>query len=144
MPGGWEDHRRSGVAPAMRHRLQWFIHLRAHGLGKGDEHPAYTLHSTLLACWCPGGGAKILHSPIRVQQHPANDEPTAGYLDAPVAIRNGRTRLTCIQITTNAVSSYAYFGRFIVNLPTQKVNSSTSQLAANEVKSPNSKMLKSG
>ena len=26
----------------MRHRLQWFIHLRAHGLRKGDEHPAYT------------------------------------------------------------------------------------------------------
>ena len=25
----------------MRHRLQWFIHLRAHR--KGDEHPTYTL-----------------------------------------------------------------------------------------------------
>jgi len=59
MPGGWEDHRRSGVALAMRHRLQWFIHLRAHGLRKGDEHPAYTLHSTLLACWCPGGGKNL-------------------------------------------------------------------------------------
>ena len=29
----------SGVALAMRHRLQWFIHLLAHGLRKGDEHP---------------------------------------------------------------------------------------------------------
>jgi len=28
----------------MRHILQWFIHLRAHGLRKGDEHPAYTPH----------------------------------------------------------------------------------------------------
>ena len=34
----------SGVALAMRHRLQWFIHLLAHGLRKGDEHPAYTPH----------------------------------------------------------------------------------------------------
>ena len=31
----------SGVALATRHRLQWFIHPRAHGLRKGDEHPAY-------------------------------------------------------------------------------------------------------
>ena len=28
----------------MRHRLQWFIQLQAHGLRKGDEHPAYTAH----------------------------------------------------------------------------------------------------
>ena len=42
MPYGWEDNRRSGVTLAMRHRLQWFIHLRAQGLGKGDEHPAYS------------------------------------------------------------------------------------------------------
>jgi len=26
----------------MRHRLPWFIHPGAHGVGKGDEHPAYT------------------------------------------------------------------------------------------------------
>jgi len=25
----------------MHHRLQWFIHLWAQGLRKGDEHPAY-------------------------------------------------------------------------------------------------------
>jgi len=41
MACGWEGNRRSGVAQAMRHRLQWFIHLRAHGLRQGDEHPAY-------------------------------------------------------------------------------------------------------
>jgi len=28
----------------MCHRLQWLIHLQAHGLRKGDEHPTYTLH----------------------------------------------------------------------------------------------------
>ena len=37
---GWED----GVTLAMRHRLQWFIQLRAPGLTKGDEHLAYTPH----------------------------------------------------------------------------------------------------
>jgi len=44
MPCGWEGNRRSGVALAMRHRLQWSIYLRAHGLRKGYEHPAYTSH----------------------------------------------------------------------------------------------------
>jgi len=44
MPCGWEGNRRSGVALAIRHRLQWFIHLRAQSLRKGDEHPAYTPH----------------------------------------------------------------------------------------------------
>ena len=32
MPCGWGGNRRSGVALAILHRLQWFIHLRAHGL----------------------------------------------------------------------------------------------------------------
>jgi len=40
MPCGWEGNRMSGVALAVRHRLQWFIHLQAHGLRTGDEHPA--------------------------------------------------------------------------------------------------------
>jgi len=44
MPCGWEGNRRSDVTLAMRHRLQLFIHLRAHGLRKGDEHPAYNRH----------------------------------------------------------------------------------------------------
>ena len=42
MPRGWEGNRWSGVALAMRHRLQWFIHPLTHGLKNGDEHPAYT------------------------------------------------------------------------------------------------------
>ena len=44
MPCGWEGNRRSGVSLAMRRRRQWFIQLRAHGLRKGDEHPAYLPH----------------------------------------------------------------------------------------------------
>ena len=42
MPCGWRGNRGSGIALVMRHGLQWFIQLRAHGLIKGDEHPAYT------------------------------------------------------------------------------------------------------
>ena len=38
-PCGWEGNRRSGVALAMRHRLQWFIHLRAHGLDREMSTP---------------------------------------------------------------------------------------------------------
>ena len=44
MPYGWEGNRRSGVALVVRHRFMWFIHLRAHGLRAGGEHPAYTPH----------------------------------------------------------------------------------------------------
>jgi len=62
MPCDWEGNHRSGVALTMRQRLQWFIHLRAHGLRKGDEHPSHTLrgglhtlalplHTNVLA-WC--------------------------------------------------------------------------------------------
>ena len=40
MPCGWGGNRRSGVALAMRHRLQIFIQLRTHRLRKGNEHPA--------------------------------------------------------------------------------------------------------
>jgi len=39
---GWEGNRRPDVALAIRQRLQWLIHLRAHSLRQGDEHPAYT------------------------------------------------------------------------------------------------------
>jgi len=44
MPCGWKGNRRSGVALAMRHRLQWLIHLWDHGLRKGDDHHVYTTH----------------------------------------------------------------------------------------------------
>jgi len=37
---GREGNRRSGVALATRHRLKWFIQLRAQGLSKGDGTPS--------------------------------------------------------------------------------------------------------
>jgi len=45
---GWED--KSGVALDMRHRLQRFIHQRAHSLLRGDEHPTYTPRTGTSAC----------------------------------------------------------------------------------------------
>ena len=39
MPCGWEGNHRSDHASQTS---VWFIHLRAHGLRKGGEHPAYT------------------------------------------------------------------------------------------------------
>jgi len=62
MPCGWGGNRRSGVALAMCHRLQRFIHLRAHGLRKGDDHPAYTPHghgTPLSFCYCHLGYVKF-------------------------------------------------------------------------------------
>ena len=50
MPCGWEGSCRSGVALAMRHRLQRFIHLRAHGLRKGDEPTLLVEDGTLYLC----------------------------------------------------------------------------------------------
>jgi len=48
----WEGNHRSGVALAMRHRLKWFIHLRAQRLIKGDEHPTNTLHGVWYSFYC--------------------------------------------------------------------------------------------
>ena len=39
MPCGREGNRRSNVALAMRHRLQWFIYIRAHGLDREMSKP---------------------------------------------------------------------------------------------------------
>ena len=39
MPCGWEGNRRYGIALAMRQTLV-VLHLRAQGLGEGDEHPS--------------------------------------------------------------------------------------------------------
>jgi len=69
MPCGWEGNRRSGVALAMRHRLQWFIHLRAQGLRKGDEHPAYSprwvWHN--LRFFCTGTGRQRDATDVRAE-----------------------------------------------------------------------------
>jgi len=50
----WEGNRRSGVALAVRHRLECFIHLWAHDLSKGDEHPPtlFMGYSTLFTYIC--------------------------------------------------------------------------------------------
>jgi len=42
MPCGWEGNHRCGVALSVGDKLLWFIHMGAHCLSKGDEHPAYT------------------------------------------------------------------------------------------------------
>ena len=42
-----EGDRRFGIALAVRHRLQWFIHLRTHGQRKRDEQPPSVHFSTL-------------------------------------------------------------------------------------------------
>ena len=47
MPSRWEGNRRSGVALAMRHRLRWFNHQRAHGTMTEDEFTLLTEYGTL-------------------------------------------------------------------------------------------------
>ena len=42
MPGAWEGNHRSVITLAMRPRLEWFIHLQAHSLRKGCDHPTNT------------------------------------------------------------------------------------------------------
>ena len=49
MPCGWEGNRRSGVALAMRHRLQWFIHLRAHSLREMSTPPTLLIVYDILS-----------------------------------------------------------------------------------------------
>ena len=47
---GWEGNRRSGVALAMHHTLQWVIHLRAHGLSELSTSPIlFTGYGALLS-----------------------------------------------------------------------------------------------
>ena len=58
----WEGNRRSGVALAMRHRLEWFIHLRAQGLSEGDDYSTNTPHGvwySLCPVWDPGRKNRI-------------------------------------------------------------------------------------
>ena len=57
MPCGWEGNRRSGITLAMHHRLQWFIHLWAHGLDMEMSTPPTLLvgYGTLY-CSCKGCG----------------------------------------------------------------------------------------
>ena len=68
MPCGWEGNRRSGVALAMRHRLQWFIHLQAHGLRKGDEHFSWHMaHFTFLLAYLNNSTLRHFSCKLRKQ-----------------------------------------------------------------------------
>ena len=49
MPRGWEGKHRSDVAMAMH---QWFIHLRAQSLRKGDEAMLLMGHGTFTLPFC--------------------------------------------------------------------------------------------
>jgi len=68
MPCGWEGNRRSGVwrrTGYALNRLEWFIHLPAHGLRKWDKRPAYV---TLFM----GYGTLYLNLVGRVQRESTN------------------------------------------------------------------------
>jgi len=55
----WEGNRTSGVALTMRHRLEWFIHLHAQGLSKGNEHPTNTSHEVLFTFTLPSWASRM-------------------------------------------------------------------------------------
>jgi len=61
MPCGWEGNRRSGVALAMRHRLQWFINVRAQGREMSTPlTPSWRTHFT----FTNRREIKIIHLPV--------------------------------------------------------------------------------
>ena len=99
MPCGRECNRRSGVvlgmhlystknreneseALAMRHKLQWFIHLRAHGLRKGDEHPPTLLMGSsrvwIVVAVQPQQRRTMVHDTHSCSQHCLVLEQTSG------------------------------------------------------------------
>jgi len=78
MPWDWEGNRRSGVALAMRYRLQWFTHQRDRDLSKGDEHPAYTrrgrmAHFTIISKLTSHFSRRIREITFSELLFPAND-----------------------------------------------------------------------
>ena len=86
MPCGWEGNRRSGVALAMRHRLPWFIHLRAHGLRKGDEPRAYMRDGTLYPYLYQRFGEESLHSFICIDTNCFNAGIAPSLSSSPTAV----------------------------------------------------------
>ena len=46
------SNHRSGIALAIRHRLQWFIHVHAHGIRKGDEPALLMGYDTTFPFYC--------------------------------------------------------------------------------------------
>ena len=57
MSCGWEGNRRSGVALAMHHRLEWFIHLRDEQPNMGDGGGGHWLDRVK---WRPAGWSVCL------------------------------------------------------------------------------------
>jgi len=111
MPCGWGGNRRSGVALAVRHRLQWFIHLLAHGLRKGDEHPAYTPHGvwqsfTFFTRRAAGAGrtatgrtaanASSVTFTAVVEHRPASNEILRHFAQTSARIDHALSRSICI------------------------------------------------
>jgi len=83
----WEGNRRSGVALAMRHRLEWFIHLLAQGLSTGDEHPTNTSDGVLVLftfLWVSRAGA-LLPVPSNSLNCPRPNPPLLLVLPLPSA-----------------------------------------------------------
>jgi len=82
MPCSWGGNRISVFALAMRHQLQWSIHLLAHGLRKRDEHPAYTL--------LMGSGTPFMGFPWDSHSHWNWESHSRGHLMRTVTKRRTR------------------------------------------------------
>jgi len=63
-----EGNRRSGVALAMRHRLKWFIRLRAQDVSKGDEQPTNTPHGVWYSLPLPCGTGVTLVNEVALHR----------------------------------------------------------------------------
>ena len=81
MPCGWEGNRRSGVALAMRHRLQRLIHLRAHGLDREMSTPP------TLSC-----GVRPIYLTCKNEESPQETEITRVVLPYADRVRSGKRK----------------------------------------------------
>ena len=79
---GWEGNHRSGVALAIHHRLQWFIHPWAHGLKREMSTPPTILmgYGTLYLPQCKV--CVYFTSIFQSVSHTLNDKWTASQLNA--------------------------------------------------------------
>jgi len=68
MPCSWEGNRRSDIALAMRHSLQWFIHLQAHGLDREMSTPP-ALSCGVLPIYLPTFTDHVLQLNLRGSFH---------------------------------------------------------------------------
>ena len=106
MPCGWEGNRRSGVALAtrLRHRLQCFIRLRAHGLSKGDKHPIHTHRGVLQGEYDRKQGGVLREGAVIA---PSHQQGVWGHCKLPqrgVGRRPGRKMFSCIPEAPDGLS----------------------------------------